>query len=131
MRKINDIIVHCTATRAGVNYTASDIRRWHVEKGWSDIGYHYVIDLDGTLELGRPVEQVGAHCYGHNENSIGVVYVGGLNEKGEPADTRTEAQRVTLKATVKHLAAVYNAEIHGHCDYSAKSCPCFDVHSDL
>lgn len=77
MRKINEIIVHCAATAEGKNFKAADIDRWHKQRGWDGIGYHHVVDLDGTIEPGRPESKQGAHCLGHNANSIGVVYVGG------------------------------------------------------
>ena len=79
MREINDIIIHCTATRRGRNHTVDQVRQWHLARGFDDIGYHYLIYTDGTLHLGRPVEQVGAHAYGHNQHSIGICYVGGLD----------------------------------------------------
>lgn len=93
MRKINQIIVHCSATPEGKNFNANDIDRWHKERGFDCIGYHYVIDLDGTIEKGRPIEKVGAHVKGHNSNSIGVCYIGGLASDGKtPKDTRTVEQ---------------------------------------
>lgn len=92
MRKINEIIVHCTATQDGKNIKVEDINRWHKERGWNMIGYHYVVYLDGTIHQGRSEDQIGAHCLKHNTNSIGVVYVGGLDANGKPKDTRTEAQ---------------------------------------
>lgn len=83
MRDINEIIVHCTATPEGKDYTVADIDRWHKQKGWKGIGYHYVVYRDGTIHSGRPVARTGAHCYGHNKNSIGVAYVGGLAPDGK------------------------------------------------
>ena len=78
MRPINEIIIHCSATAEGKDFKAADIRRWHVQgNGWKDIGYHFVIDLDGTVEVGRPVAQQGAHCTNHNKTTIGICYVGG------------------------------------------------------
>lgn len=85
MRKITEFIIHCSATREGQDVTAADIRRWHVKgNGWKDIGYHFVIHLDGTIELGRPIAEVGAHCAGHNAESIGICYVGGLKPPSVP-----------------------------------------------
>jgi N-acetylmuramoyl-L-alanine amidase len=84
MRRLTEIIVHCTATREGKNYTVEDIRRWHKERGFSDIGYHFVIYLDGSVHEGRPIEKVGAHCSGHNATTIGIAYVGGLDKDGKP-----------------------------------------------
>ena len=91
MRKIDSIIVHCSATKAGQDFTAADIDRWHRERGFNGIGYHYVIRLDGRLEKGREIDLAGAHCKGWNERSVGICYIGGLDENGHPADTRRNA----------------------------------------
>lgn len=129
MRKINEIIVHCAATPEGKNFKAADIDRWHRERKMKCIGYHYVVDLDGTVEPGRPESEIGAHCLGHNQYSIGVCYVGGLAEDGKtPKDTRTATQKEALLALLKKLRAKYpNASIHGHRDFAAKACPSFDA----
>lgn len=129
MRKINEIIVHCTATAEGKNFKAADIDRWHKAKGWNGIGYHHVVDLDGTVEPGRPENEVGAHCLKHNANSIGVVYVGGLASDGKtPKDTRTLEQKAALVKLLTELKHRYpNATIHGHRDFAAKACPSFDA----
>ena len=129
MRKINEIIVHCAATPQGKNFKAADIDRWHRERKMKCIGYHYVVDLDGTVEPGRPESEIGAHCLGHNQYSIGVCYVGGLAADGKtPKDTRTAAQKEALLALLKKLRAKYpNASIHGHRDFAAKACPSFDA----
>ena len=129
MRKINEIIVHCAATPEGKNFKAADIDRWHRERKMKCIGYHYVVDLDGTVEPGRPESEIGAHCLGHNQYSIGVCYVGGLSADGRtPEDTRTAAQKEALLALLKKLRAKYpNASIHGHRDFAAKACPSFDA----
>lgn len=129
MRKINEIIVHCAATPEGKNFKAADIDRWHRERKMKCIGYHYVVDLDGTVEPGRPESEIGAHCLGHNQNSIGVCYVGGLDADGRtPKDTRTAAQKEALLALLKKLRAKYpKASIHGHRDFAAKACPSFDA----
>ena len=129
MRKINEIIVHCTATAEGKNFKAADIDRWHKAKGWNGIGYHHVVDLDGTVEPGRPENKVGAHCLKHNTNSIGVVYVGGLASDGKtPKDTRTQKQKAALVKLLTELKHRYpNATIHGHRDFAAKACPSFDA----
>ena len=127
MRKINEIIVHCTATAGGKNFKAADIDHWHKAKGWNGIGYHHVVDLDGTVEPGRPESEVGAHCLKHNANSIGVVYVGGLASDGKPPkDTRTPEQKVALVKLLTELKHRYpNATIHGHRDFAAKACRSF------
>ena len=129
MRKINEIIVHCAATPEGKNFKAADIDRWHRERKMKCIGYHYVVDLDGTVEPGRPESEIGAHCLGHNQYSIGVCYVGGLSADGRtPEDTRTAAQKEALLALLKKLRAKYpKASIHGHRDFAAKACPSFDA----
>lgn len=128
MRTINSIIIHCTATKPLAHINVNDVRRWHRERGFSDIGYHYLILVDGTVEAGRPLSAIGAHCKGHNAHSIGICYVGGLNDKGKPADTRTPAQceaMRTLLTSLKHRFP--DATIHGHRDFATKACPCFDA----
>ena len=128
MRTITEIIIHCTATRPNAICTVESIRRYHRSLGWHDIGYHYVIYPDGSVHSGRPVEQAGAHCPGHNARSIGIAYVGGLDDDGRPADTRTEAQRIVLLQLVRDLMEEYAVtENHGHNEYANKACPCFDV----
>ncbi len=128
-RNITEIIVHCTATREGRVATVDEIRKWHRQQGWSDIGYHYVVYLDGTIHEGRNVDISGAHCTGHNANSIGVVYVGGVALDGKtPKDTRTEKQRAGLLSLLMDLKKLYpNAKIRGHRDFSDKACPSFDA----
>ena len=129
MRSINEIIVHCSATPEGKDFTVRQIRRWHLARGFRDIGYHYVIYRDGTIHEGRPVAQVGAHCLNHNAHSIGVCYVGGVATDGKtPKDTRTSAQKAALLTLLKQLKALYpQATIHGHREYAAKACPSFDA----
>lgn len=128
MRQINEIIVHCTATREGQNFKVEDINRWHKQRGWNMIGYHYVVYLDGTIHQGRSEDQIGAHCLKHNTNSIGVVYVGGLDANGNPKDTRTEAQKQGLRKLLTELKRKYpKATIHSHKDFAPKVCPSFDA----
>lgn len=131
-RKITEIIVHCTATKEGVNQTVAQIRKYHVEqRGWSDIGYHYVVYLDGSVHEGRPLGKAGAHCTGHNQNSIGVCYVGGLDANGKAKDTRTPEQKAGLLKLIKRLKAEYpQATVHGHNTYANKSCPCFNAEKE-
>lgn len=134
MRKINEIIVHCTATAEGKDFTVDDITRWHKARGFKTIGYHYVVYRDGSVHAGRPENEIGAHCVGHNADSIGVVYVGGLAADGKtPKDTRTGAQKQALRDLLKRLAGKYHlpkGSIHGHRDYAAKACPCFDARGE-
>ena len=129
-RYINDIIVHCTATKAGKELTVADIDRMHKARGWKKIGYHYLILIDGTICRGRAISQPGAHCRGHNAHSVGVAYVGGLDADGQPCDTRTPDQRVALLQLLTKLTKIYHCHVHGHRDYAAKDCPCFDVHNE-
>ena len=128
MRKIDKIIIHCTATPEGRVVTVKDVDTWHKERGFSGIGYHYLIGLNGEVWTGRPIEQIGAHTLGYNENSVGVCYVGGCAQDMKPKDTRTAAQKLALTKLVKELKAKYPAAtIHGHYEYAAKACPSFDV----
>lgn len=146
MRKIDYIVIHCSATKEGENFSAKDIDRWHRKRGYRSIGYHYVIRLDGTLESGRPEEQVGAHVKGYNARSIGVCYIGGLSRTAEPKDTRTDAQKSMLRWLVEKLKQKYpKAQVVGHRDLSPdrngngkvdkwewlKACPSFDVKTEL
>ena len=142
-RVINEIVVHCTATPEGEDYTVQDIKKWHTQKGWSDIGYHYVIYRDGSIHAGRPVDIAGAHATGHNSHSIGVVYVGGCGADGKTGkDTRTVKQKASLTALLKRLCKLYpKAKIYGHRELSRdqngdgiispwefeKECPSFDA----
>ena len=131
MRRIDKIILHCTATIEGKDYRAKDIDRWHKARGWKGIGYHYVIDLDGTVEKGRKDSEIGAHCSGQNSHSIGVVYVGGLAKDGKTAkDTRTKEQKAALITLVKKLLKQYNLTINNvycHNQFANKACPSFSI----
>lgn len=132
MRKINEIIIHCSATIEGKNYTTDDINRWHLHRGFAMIGYHYVVYLDGSIHGGRKEEKMGAHCVGHNANSIGICYIGGLDKKGKSKDTRTEAQKKAIAQLVSMLLKKYpGATIHGHNEFAAKDCPCFNVKKEF
>lgn len=153
MKQIDSIIIHCSATRAGQDLRARDIDRMHRARGFAQIGYNFVIDLDGLVENGRPLSIDGAHCNtkgfsgeSYNKHSIGICYIGGLDASGQAADTRTEAQRTALRELVAKLCREYPiAELLGHRDTSPdtdgsgevepcefiKSCPCFDVRSEF
>ena len=128
-RKINRVIIHCSATREGQHVSIDTIRNWHVKgNGWSDIGYHYVIDLDGNIHTGRREDMIGAHVRGHNDDSIGICYVGGLDCEGNPKDTRTQEQKDALIDLLKVLKRKYwSVKIQGHNEYSDKACPCFNA----
>lgn len=128
MRELKEIILHCTATKEGHDYSVEQVRKWHLDRGFNDIGYHFLIRLDGTVEAGRPLETVGAHCKGHNANSIGIAYVGGLDKNGRPKDTRTLPQKEAMRRLVHDLKQYFpRLEVHCHNEYSTKSCPCFSV----
>lgn len=131
MRDIEGIVVHCSATPAGKPFRAADIDRWHRGQGWSGIGYHYVIPLDGSIEPGREIEAAGAHVQGHNARTIGVCYIGGVDGGGRhPQDTLNPAQARALHLVLDALRARWpNATIRGHRDYPGvkKACPSFDV----
>lgn len=132
-RSITEIIIHCTATPEGRDVSVETIRGWHKGQGWKDIGYHWVVLLDGTVKPGRPEDQIGSHVAGHNLGTMGVVYVGGVAKDGKTAkDTRTPAQRAALMETVKALVAKYPTiqKVTGHNQYAAKACPSFDVRQD-
>ena len=131
MRKIKEVIVHCSATKPKVDIGVDRIREWHVrDNKWADIGYHYVVRLDGTVEKGRAEYKTGAHCYGHNRHSIGVCYVGGLDQNGSSSDTRTPQQKKSLEKLIDNLCNRYHCEVHGHNEYSDKDCPCFNAHEE-
>lgn len=130
-RPVTEIIVHCSATPAGRDVGAAQIRRWHLARGFRDIGYHFVIRLDGTVEPGRPLAMQGAHCPGHNAISVGVCYIGGCDSRMNPADTRTPAQREALERLIVRLLRLFpGATVHGHRDFAAKACPSFDATSE-
>lgn len=133
MRKIDKIIIHCSATPEGRDVKMETIKSWHVKgNGWSDIGYHFVIELDGTLKEGRPLHRSGAHTRGENATSIGICYVGGMDKNKNAKDTRTEAQKDTLNKIVEGLLEDYpEASVHGHNEFSAKACPSFDVQKEF
>ena len=129
MRDINKIILHCSATREGQDISTETIRGWHVnERGWSDIGYHYVVLLDGTVDKARPVERQGAHVRGHNKGSIGICYIGGCDADMNPKDTRTDLQKESLTELISYLMDSYeDATLHGHNEFYSKACPSFNV----
>lgn len=150
---IDSIVIHCSATQEGLDIREADIDREHKKRGFKCTGYNYVIDLDGTVEVGRPTSMDGAHCNTsglsgkpYNKHSIGICYVGGLDENGKPKDTRTPKQIIAMHNLVRNLMDVYPiVDVLGHRDASPdkngngriepkefiKSCPCFDVRAEF
>ena len=153
MNNIDSIIIHCSATKTELDFKAKDIDRMHRARGFNMIGYHFVIDLDGTIEKGRPLEQEGAHCntrgssgISYNKHSIGICFIGGLDINGKPTDTRTDPQKRSLCNLVTKLRQEYPIiEVLGHRDTSPdlndngivepsewiKMCPCFDAATEF
>jgi N-acetylmuramoyl-L-alanine amidase len=130
-RKINKIILHCTATPEGMDVDVKKVTEWHKKRGFSTIGYHYLVKLDGTIEEGRSVHKMGAHVKGYNADSIGVVYVGGCDEDMKPKDTRTPEQEMALANLLDSLMELYPiASLHGHNEFAAKACPSFNVQKE-
>lgn len=131
MNKPSEIIIHCSATQEGKNFKASDIDKWHKQRGFNKIGYHYVIDLDGTVEKGRKENENGAHTVGHNSKSIGICYIGGLEKDGKtPKDTRTQEQKNAMYKLVDSLMKKYNIplnKVYGHYQFANKACPSFKM----
>ena len=129
MRELKRIILHCSATREGQELDADTIRSWHLARGWSDIGYHYVVKLDGSIEPGRPLHRIGAHAKGHNADSIGICYVGGLDASGDPRNTMTAEQRSSITRICVALCVTFNQRftLHAHNEFSSKACPSFAI----
>ena len=130
MRKIDTIIIHCSATKPNQEVNAATIKKWHVEdNGWADIGYHFVINRNGEMEQGRSIEVIGAHCKGHNTESIGICLVGGLDDAGNAQCNYTLSQFEELGRLLRALIEQHRtiSSIHGHNEFSNKACPCFDV----
>lgn len=146
MRKIDMIVIHCSATRADVPLSPRQLEEMHRKRGFDGCGYHYYVRRDGEICTMRPVDRPGAHAKGYNQHSIGVCYEGGLDEQGRPADTRTELQKRSLRVLVRVLAMDFQTRrIVGQRDLSpdldgdgviepeewTKVCPCFDVGTEL
>lgn len=129
MRNISLIIIHCSAVRPWQHSSVKDIDNWHRQRGWKSCGYHFVVRRDGTVEVGRRLDEIGAHCVNHNAHSIGICYEGGLNAAGQGDDTRTPAQAKALREIVKRMHDYFpGAVIVGHRDLDPKKlCPCFNA----
>ena len=136
-RKINKIIIHCSATKPDMDIGAAKIKEWHTAappkgNGWSDVGYHEVITRSGDIEEGRSLGIAGAHTRGHNRDSIGICLVGGVDESGKPEDNFTDPQYRSLERLVRTYKSSFpTATVHGHNEFSNKACPSFDVQSWL
>ncbi len=128
-RKNTDyIIIHCSATKPSMNIGAYEIDRWHRERGWLEIGYHFVVKRNGAIELGRPMEAVGAHAKGYNDKSVSVCLIGGVNDKLKPDNNYTPEQWTSLDCSIKFIKKIYqDAEVIGHNEVSDKACPSFNV----
>jgi N-acetyl-anhydromuramyl-L-alanine amidase AmpD len=128
-RLINLVVVHCSDTYHDMDIGVDEIRKWHVqERGWKDIGYHFVIRRDGTLELGRDIDKDGAHTIGYNKNSVGVCLIGGKGDDGKAENNFTPDQFQTLKNTLRMIMCFHpRVTIHGHREFAQKDCPSFDV----
>ena len=128
---IEKIVVHCAATPSSMDIGVEEIRNWHVDRGWDDIGYHYVIRRNGDIEPGRQLAFVGAHAKGHNKTSIGICMVGGVDDDGDPADNFNLSQFMALDALIKSLMIAFPSivEAVGHRDLPGvhKACPSFDL----
>jgi N-acetylmuramoyl-L-alanine amidase len=146
MRKIDRIVVHCSATKVTSNYTPEQLKKDHIARGFRTWGYHYYIRRDGTIIPMRPLGEMGAHASGYNAGSIGVCYEGGLDATGKPSDTRTAEQKKTMLSLLEELIAKHPIEhINGHRDLSPdlnadgivepdewiKQCPCFDAKDEF
>ena len=130
MRAITLLVIHCSAVKPDQTSSAAQIDTWHRRDRHYKfgIGYHYVVRRDGSIEPGRPEWMVGAHCKNHNAHSLGICYEGGLDARGQPADTRTLEQKLAMVQLLEMLHRRYpKALIVGHHDLNPhKACPCID-----
>lgn len=127
-KSTTEIILHCSATVEGQNFTVQQIHQMHIKNKWAGIGYNYYIDLNGVIWKGRPEDCVGAHTTNHNSKSIGICYCGGLDKNKKAKDTRTEKQKEAILELLRYLHKKYpKATIHGHNEFAAKACPSFNV----
>lgn len=122
------IFVHCSATKPSQDIGMREIRQWHKEKGWLDIGYHFVIRRDGTVEAGRDQKAIGSHVANYNADSVGVCLVGGIDDKGKFSANFTPVQMSALRSLLVSLQAEYpKAVLRAHHDVAPKACPSFDL----
>lgn len=128
-RTVTDaIFVHCSATKPSQDIGVDTIRMWHKQQGWLDVGYHFVIKRDGTVESGRPVDVVGSHVKDWNSRSVGVCLVGGIDANGKFESNFTPAQMSALRNKLAELKVLYpQADIKAHHDVAPKACPSFDL----
>lgn len=131
--KTDFLVVHCAATKPSMDIGLREIRQWHRQKGWLDVGYHFIIRRDGAVEAGRDVNVIGAHVQGYNSESVGVCLVGGINDKGEPEANFTPEQYESLSGLLTDLSKQFpHASIVGHRELDPKkACPSFDVQAWL
>ena len=130
MRHLDEIVLHCTGTKIDACVTVESVRRYHVNNNkWQDIGYHYLIYRDGSIHPGRPLDVQGAHCEGYNAHTIGIAYVGGLDDDGRGCDTRTREQKKAILSLCRALLTAFPTIHHitGHREHNPTECPCFDV----
>lgn len=128
-RSVTDsIFVHCSATKPSMNIGVREIRQWHKEQGWLDVGYHFIIRRDGSVEEGRPIDAVGSHVQGWNERSVGICLVGGIDDKGKFDANFTPVQMQALRSLIATVGAQYQgASLKAHHDVAPKACPSFDL----
>lgn len=129
-RSIDLLVIHCSASPITMDIGVKEIREWHTSspRNWSDIGYHFVIRLNGELEKGRPLYRSGAHARGYNKNSVGICVVGGVDKDIKPENTMNKLQEKTLIDLIEELNWFFSdLEIKGHNELSSKACPSFDV----
>lgn len=140
--RVNKLVVHTSATPPSMDIGVREIDQWHRKRGWLKVGYHFVIRRDGTVEIGRKRDEMGAHVSGHNSDSLGICLIGGVDAKGKPENNYTAEQMASLKLVLAGLKFIHpHARICGHRDLSPdkngdgvitpnewlKDCPCFDV----
>lgn len=132
MRNITEVYIHCTDTYPEMSTRVADVDAWHKARGWDGIGYHYLIDRDGVIETGRPVDKIGAHVRGHNSASIGVAMVGGKAHGGLPAANFNRSQYTALAILIDRIKFAHpnlnDCDFKGHYEADGnKTCPNFDV----